>query len=277
MNFLQAVFSFVFGDEETESFESQRWKALGEMIASRGGVVCEEELRPYLLPEGGSGRPLHSLVAPALTRLKGEAVLDENEGTLLFTFPEILSKSQDKGKSSNAYDYLSAKKFRQKQEVPSVRLVEEPQKVFSRASPDQLLGVILLAAVNVGAVAYLNSLVSDPVTLVNMAKNNLLGLLNLIPFLNSYAAFFVTVPIVRWAVNAIRNMAIDARNAIRREAFEEAFVKPSAELSSRLKAARSLALGSIGNQNVAFSTSKLDESYDEDKARAWEEKLVNKK
>ena len=82
---------------------------------------------------------------------------------------------------------------------------------------------------------------------------------------------------MRWVVNAVRIMAIDARNAIRREAFEEAFAKPSAELSSRLKAARSLALGSIGNQNVAFSTSKLDESYDEYKARAWEEKLVNKK
>jgi hypothetical protein len=282
MNFLQAVFSFVFGDEEEISFESQRWKALGEMIASKGGVVCEEELRPFLMPEGGSSAPLHSLVAPALTRLKGEAVLDEKEGTLLFTFPQLTAKSQakDKAKSeSNRVDY-----FRRRpppKPTPTreaVRLVEEPQKVFSKASPEQLLGVIALAAVNVGAVAFLNSLVSDPVTLVSLAKKGLLGVLNLLPFLNAYAAFFVTVPAIRWVINAFKNKAVDARNEIRQESFEEAFIRPSKELSLRLKAARAqAALGSTrAPSEVAFSTSGLDQSYNDEKARAWEEKLSSK-
>lgn len=49
MNFIESVFSFVFGDgDPNQGIEEERWKLIGEYIASNGGVVTAEEIAPYL-------------------------------------------------------------------------------------------------------------------------------------------------------------------------------------------------------------------------------------
>ncbi|KAL4573577.1 hypothetical protein LXL04_020387 [Taraxacum kok-saghyz] len=49
MNFIESVFSFVFGDgDPNEGIEEERWKLIGQYITSNGGVVTAEELAPYL-------------------------------------------------------------------------------------------------------------------------------------------------------------------------------------------------------------------------------------
>nr|KJB62146.1 hypothetical protein B456_009G402800 [Gossypium raimondii] len=49
MNFIESVFSFVFGDgDPNQGIEEERWKLIGEYITSNGGVVTAEELAPYL-------------------------------------------------------------------------------------------------------------------------------------------------------------------------------------------------------------------------------------
>ena len=271
MSFIEAVFSFVFGDEENYDvdFEAMRWKALGSMLLSKGSTVTEEELRPFLMPAGGSKGSIHSLVAPALSRLEGEAVLDDKEGSLLFTFPQLSKRPQ-----SN-FDFLGWTKS--KKEVAGPRLVEEQRRKFSNASPGQLAGVIALALVNVGAVLFLNSLIADPTTLVSMAKHNLLGLLNLLPWLNAYASFFVVFPLIRWITTIFTNQKIDERNEARREAYEEVFVSPSKQLSVRLKAARDKSLRLEDKEDrVVFSTRGLEQSWDKDRGRDWDEKLTNR-
>ena len=51
MNFLEAIFSFVFGDGDPNAeYEEDKWQKVGAMITTSGGVVTAEQLAPYLDP-----------------------------------------------------------------------------------------------------------------------------------------------------------------------------------------------------------------------------------
>lgn len=51
MNFLEAIFSVVFGDgDPNAAFEGARWRAAGAYVTARGGVVTAEELALFLDP-----------------------------------------------------------------------------------------------------------------------------------------------------------------------------------------------------------------------------------
>ncbi len=51
LSFLEAVFSFVFGDgDPNEGFPRRRWRALAAHVRRLGGVVAAEELAPFLDP-----------------------------------------------------------------------------------------------------------------------------------------------------------------------------------------------------------------------------------
>ena len=49
MNFLEAVFSFLFGDGNPNGdLEERRWQLIGTVIRNNGGAVVAEEIAPYL-------------------------------------------------------------------------------------------------------------------------------------------------------------------------------------------------------------------------------------
>ncbi|KAH9618881.1 hypothetical protein KSS87_010805 [Heliosperma pusillum] len=49
MNFLESIFSYVFGDgDPNQGIEEERWKMIGQYITSNGGVVTADELAPYI-------------------------------------------------------------------------------------------------------------------------------------------------------------------------------------------------------------------------------------
>ncbi|KAJ0792052.1 hypothetical protein HanOQP8_Chr01g0012961 [Helianthus annuus] len=82
MNFIESVFSFVFGDgDPNEGIEEERWKLIGQYIASNGGVVTAEELAPYLDDDD-------SYILPVLLRFDGQPEVDE-EGNILYRFPSL--------------------------------------------------------------------------------------------------------------------------------------------------------------------------------------------
>ena len=48
LTFLEAVFSFLFGDgSPNEDFEMRRWHAIGSAIASNKGIIIAEQVEPY--------------------------------------------------------------------------------------------------------------------------------------------------------------------------------------------------------------------------------------
>ncbi|KAE8718962.1 hypothetical protein F3Y22_tig00109983pilonHSYRG00012 [Hibiscus syriacus] len=90
MNFIESVFSFVFGDgDPNQGIEEERWKLIGQYIASNGGVVTAEELAPYLdLPTSNGALGDESYVLPVLLRFDGEPEIDE-EGNILYRFQSL--------------------------------------------------------------------------------------------------------------------------------------------------------------------------------------------
>ncbi|KAF9594463.1 hypothetical protein IFM89_031065 [Coptis chinensis] len=85
------VFSFVFGDgDPNQGIEEERWKLIGEYIASNGGVVSAEELAPYLdVPsKDETMQDDESYILPVLLRFDGQPEVDE-EGNILYRFPSL--------------------------------------------------------------------------------------------------------------------------------------------------------------------------------------------
>ncbi|KAL9315636.1 hypothetical protein ACSQ67_016637 [Phaseolus vulgaris] len=72
MNFIESVFSFVFGDgDPNQGIEEERWKLIGQYIASNGGVVAAEELAPYLDIDSMEGLKTsrYDMIQPFVMRL----------------------------------------------------------------------------------------------------------------------------------------------------------------------------------------------------------------
>jgi hypothetical protein len=94
----EAIFSFVFGDgDPNQDYEEGRWRALGQYIQRRNGVVTAEEMAPFLDPpvpdaasvSGSSGIETDdSFVLPALVKFGGEPFVDD-AGHLLYRFPSF--------------------------------------------------------------------------------------------------------------------------------------------------------------------------------------------
>ncbi|GLT72964.1 hypothetical protein SLA2020_448550 [Shorea laevis] len=90
MNFIESIFSVVFGDgDPNQGIEEERWKLIGQYIASNGGVVTAEELAPYLDVETAEGTTNdESYILPVLLRFDGQPEIDE-EGNILYRFPSL--------------------------------------------------------------------------------------------------------------------------------------------------------------------------------------------
>ncbi|KAK9289377.1 hypothetical protein L1049_007532 [Liquidambar formosana] len=90
MNFIESVFSFVFGDgDPNQGIEEERWKLIGQYIASNGGVVTAEELAPYLdLETTEATMNDESYILPVLLRFDGQPEVDD-EGNILYRFPSL--------------------------------------------------------------------------------------------------------------------------------------------------------------------------------------------
>ncbi|PKU64354.1 Uncharacterized protein MA16_Dca005277 [Dendrobium catenatum] len=104
MNFIESVFSFVFGDgDPNQGIEEERWKLIGQYISSNGGVVTAEELAPYLDVE-----PMEksvdddSYILPVLLRFDGHPEVDD-EGNILYRFPSLQRTASSQRASRKEY------------------------------------------------------------------------------------------------------------------------------------------------------------------------------
>ncbi|GJN03372.1 hypothetical protein PR202_ga20809 [Eleusine coracana subsp. coracana] len=110
MNFIESVFSFVFGDgDPNDGLEERRWKMIGQYISSNGGVVTAEELAPFLdVPppseevQGMETLDDESFILPVLLRFQGHPEVDE-QGNILYRFPSLQRTASSKGGGSREY------------------------------------------------------------------------------------------------------------------------------------------------------------------------------
>lgn len=238
LNFLEAIFSFLFGDGNPNAdLEERRWQTIAAVIRNQRGAVVAEQIAPYLdnLGEGWS-RENEDYMLPVLSRFNGLPEVSP-DGQLVYHFPEL---------QVTAADYKSAA-------VPE--FLQELPRRFSQASAGQIMIAVGLGGANlVGALA-LGSLLRDQVLVAELG--------GLVAFASSiywlllgYGAAFLSIPLVRYFWVQWQNRQIDQRNYQRQE---RAIALDSTEpaLQQKLAFARQFAAQTVVTQeNLAYTTER---------------------
>ncbi|MDJ0661072.1 MAG: hypothetical protein QNJ42_16525 [Crocosphaera sp.] len=198
MNFLEAIFSFLFGDGNPNyNLEERRWKAIGTVIKNNKGSIIAEQVAPYLDNIDRYNQENEDYILPVLTRFNGTPEVSP-KGELIYSFPELQVTVQESSQKSIS-SYLRERLYK-----------------FSEASSSQIMLSIGLGAFNFILALVLGSFLKDPSIVAQFG--------GFIAFINSiywlllgYAIAFLGVPIIRYFVIQARNNKIEARNGKRRE------------------------------------------------------------
>ncbi|KAK1861349.1 hypothetical protein I4F81_003933 [Pyropia yezoensis] len=180
MSFLQAVFSFVFGDGDPNiDLDNRRWRRVAATIRANDGAVSAVQLAPLLdLPANVEGdNPALSASAvdeqymlPVLNRFGGHPEVTD-EGDIVYVFPSLTTTASTGGRTELA-GTASTGSSAYLQEKDSVRT--------AALTPD---GVALVGTIS-----------------------------TLFPALAAYAGIYAIVPAVRVWWNRLRNRGIRERN-----------------------------------------------------------------
>jgi hypothetical protein len=230
LNFLEAVFSFLFGDGDPNyRLEEKRWQLIGAVLRNRGGAVAGEQILPYLEAVSPQSLETEDYILPVLARFNGYPQVSE-QGEMVYTFPDLQSAAQE----------------RQRSLLPT-SLQETPRR-FSAASPGQIIGAVFLGGVNLILALILGHL---------LTYDTGLEIINWIAWLYPFLAYgvgFLAIPLGRYLVLQRLNKNIQSRNQGRR-ALAERLLHPSETLRHKLDFARSLEqTETITPESLVYST-----------------------
>ncbi|KAL5170485.1 hypothetical protein HKD37_11G032189 [Glycine soja] len=275
MNFIESVFSFVFGDgDPNQGIEEERWKLIGQYIASNGGVVAAEELAPYLDIDSTEGiKDDESYILPVLLRFDGQPEVDE-EGNILYRFPSLQTTASQKSKRKEYVgrrwaDWVGIEKFfKEKKWQFSITGTSERAMVIGLGGLN-LFGVIILGTM-------LNALTSVFLLIQRdtaVAPSSFIKFVaDIFPLLQIYAGSFFAIPLVRWFFIRKKNADIEKRNKARQQCAQ-VLELPDTSLRQKLFSARDMAEKTvIGQDQIVYSTDKdlLEQEYE---AREWDKKF----
>lgn len=246
MNFLESVFSFLFGDGNPNAdLEERRWREIAAMIRSNNGVVVAEQIAPYLDDITYKENDEY-FVIPVLAKFNGFPEVSD-AGTLAYKFPELQKvASERKAKTSSSY-------------------LQEKLWKFSQASQGKITLSIGLGVFYLVAALVLKNMLLNPKLAITIASGGFLGLVNAgMGFLLGYAILFLSTPLVRYFVLQYLNGGIGDRNQ-KRAAFADKLQKPSVTLREKLDFARTFATKQevIDQNNLAYTTEQdlADQEY----------------
>ncbi|XP_076900180.1 uncharacterized protein At5g03900, chloroplastic-like [Bidens hawaiensis] len=257
MNFIESVFSFVFGDgDPNEGIEEERWKLIGQYIASNGGVVTAEELAPYLDVETTENTDDDSYILPVLLRFDGQPEVDE-EGNILYRFPSLqrTAASQRSGRK----EYVG-RKF--SEWVGGVdKFFKEKKWDFSKISNTEKAMVGGLGALNLFGVIVLGNMLKN----MTVSPSGIISFVSeIFPLLQIYAASFFAIPLVRWFITQRTNAEIEKRNRAR-EQRARALELPDVNLRRKILSARDMSRKTvIGQDRIVYTTERdlFEQDYD---------------
>lgn len=266
MNFVESVFSFVFGDgDPNQGLEEERWKMIGQYIASNGGVVAAEELAPYLdvLPTNETMDD-ESYILPVLLRFDGHPEVDD-EGSILYRFPSLQRTASSQ--RSRRKEYVG-KKWSEWVDG-ATKYFEEKKWSFSKAGASEKAMAIGLGALNLFGVVVLSIMLKE--TAVTPA-GFISFVADIFPALQIYAASFFAIPLVRWFLLRKRNADIEKRNLGRKQRAR-VLESPDLTLRRKLLSARDMARQTvISSDRIVYSTEK-DVSDQDVEAREWDQRF----
>lgn len=236
MNFLEAIFSFLFGDGDPNAdLEERRWQAIAAVVKANGGVVVAEQVAPFLGDLGqGWSQDFEDFMIPVLSRFNGEPQVSP-AGGLVYQFPDLQVTAKERRRMS-----------------PPRFLQEFPRK-FSRASAGQIMGAVALGSANFIGALVLGSMLQDQ-ALVASAGGLVVFVNSIYWLLLGYGSAFLGIPLVRYVWVQQQNSQIAHRNQDRQQ---RATVLAHVEdpLREKLTFAKTLTNETIvGSDNLAYST-----------------------
>ncbi|MGB3495168.1 MAG: hypothetical protein WBA57_20735 [Elainellaceae cyanobacterium] len=198
MNFLESVFSFLFGDGDPNAdLEERRWQYVAGVIRNNGGAIAAEQVLPYLDLEAEVDLDDEDYMLPVLTQFNGRPEVSP-EGNIIYHFPELQVMAEERGKQS----------------VPET-LREKPWK-FSEAGSTQLTWAGGLGAVNFVLAVILGTMLADPSLQVADPFLYLGGQIGIVDIgygvLLAYAIAFLAIPSIRFIWVSRKNKSIEQSN-----------------------------------------------------------------
>lgn len=258
LNFLEAVFSFLFGDGDPNAdLDDRRWREIGQVIRDNQGAIVAEQALPYLDAEPQVDPD--DAILPVLVRFQGQPQVSP-EGELVYQFPELQVTAAEQSRTPTPG---AAPAF----------LQEQPWR-FSRATPTQLWSAGLLGAINLG----LAIVVGLQLPALDALGGSFLAVVaQLYPLLLLYGLGFLLVPLLRWQVVRWRDRGVQARNQQRRSLAQQLQV-PTAALRAKLHYARQFAQQQqLRPEDAAYTTEQdlieQDIAQQAQQDAAWQRRL----
>ncbi len=191
LNFLGAVFSFLFGEANPNAnLEELRWRSIGQVIRKNQGAITAEQVAPYLeeaLPQS------EDHILPVLVRFNGIPEVSEI-GDIVYRFPDTQTIAKQR-KFKHLPPYL-----------------QEKSRRFSGATSEQVGLICALGALNFAGIFFIGALLKGAAAFGFLA---LVG--SIYSLLAVYAVGFVTIPVIRLLWLQWTNRKINTRNEKRRQ------------------------------------------------------------
>lgn len=239
MNFLEAIFSFLFGDGNPNAdLEERRWQEIGTVIRNSRGAVAAEQIAPYLDNVGeGYQRESEDYMLPVLTRFNGRPEVSP-DGEIVYHFPDLQTTATARKQQSVAA-YLRERLWR-----------------FSAASSGQIMLAIGLGGINIIGALMLGSLLRDGVAAAQLG--------GIVAFVQSiywillgYGIGFLAIPLIRYFWIQWKNGQIEARNQ-KRQAEVIRLEQADASLKKKIAYAQQFAAQNVINPEDLAYTSEID-------------------
>lgn len=239
MNFLEAIFSFLFGDGNPNSdLEQRRWQEIGTVIRNSRGAVAGEQIAPYLDNVGeGYQRELEDYMLPVLTRFNGRPEVSP-DGEIVYHFPDLQTTAKV-GHQQPVAAYLRERLWR-----------------FSAASSGQIMLAIGLGGINIVGALMLGSLLRDGVAAAQLG--------GLVAFVQSiygillgYGIGFLAIPLIRYFWIQWKNSQLEARNQKRQQEATR-LNQGDATLQKKIAYAQQFAAQNVISQENLVYTSETD-------------------
>ncbi|MBW4548555.1 MAG: hypothetical protein KME25_29605 [Symplocastrum torsivum CPER-KK1] len=199
LNFLEAIFSFLFGDGNPNAdLEERRWQEIATIIRNSRGAVAAEQIAPYLDNLGESyQRESEDYMLPVLARFDGYPEVSP-DGEIVYHFPTLQTTARQQSVQA-VQAYLRERLWR-----------------FSQATSGQVMLAIGLGAVNCVGALMLGSLLSG-----GQIAAQLGGFVAFVQsiywLLLAYGIGFLAIPLIRYFWIQLKNKSVEARNQKRQE------------------------------------------------------------
>ncbi len=258
MNFLESVFSFLFGDGNPNAdLEEHRWQTIGSVIRSQRGAVAGEQIAPYVDKMDQD----EDYMLPVLSRFNGYPEVSP-QGEIIYYFPELQVTAKD----------------RQSEQISAAGYLEEKPWRFSQARGGQITMAAGLGVLNIVLALVLNSMLQGgAISAVNWGEEIVMFAASIQWLLFGYGGLYLLIPLLRYFWIQGRNPKIIQRNQAR-EQRAIALNQPDQSLRQKIAYASQFAQQKvISDRDLAYTTEDdlLDQNIrNADKIdRDWQDQL----